>query len=127
MLLDVHWLRKDTPLVNVPKANYVKFKPAANKLRLCPHFITDIFALTMALNCSTFSRLILGAQAAAEACTKRAVHQTCGRYRVCRWYSGVTHEENKLEQVCVSLHPLHIHLHLPLLYRYEIMRRLKVT
>ncbi|XP_052475978.1 molybdenum cofactor biosynthesis protein 1 isoform X1 [Carassius gibelio] len=53
----------------------------------------------MALNCSTFSRLILVAQAAAEACTKRAVHLTCGRYRVCRWYSGVTHEENRVEQV----------------------------
>ncbi|XP_059375390.1 molybdenum cofactor biosynthesis protein 1-like isoform X3 [Carassius carassius] len=60
---------------------------------------TDIFASTMALNCSTFSRLILGAQAAAEACTKRAVHLTCGRYPVCRWYSGVTYEENRVEQV----------------------------
>uniref|UniRef100_A0A672SSE5 Molybdenum cofactor biosynthesis protein 1-like n=1 Tax=Sinocyclocheilus grahami TaxID=75366 RepID=A0A672SSE5_SINGR len=53
----------------------------------------------MALNCSTFRRLILGAQTAAEACTKRAVQQTCGRYRLCRWYSGVTHEEKRLEQV----------------------------
>ncbi|XP_042598877.1 molybdenum cofactor biosynthesis protein 1-like isoform X1 [Cyprinus carpio] len=53
----------------------------------------------MALNCSTFSRLILGAQTAAEACGKRAVQQTSGRYRVCRWYAGVTHEEKTLEQV----------------------------
>ncbi|KAK2878650.1 hypothetical protein Q8A67_019441 [Cirrhinus molitorella] len=53
----------------------------------------------MASNCSTFSRLIIGIQTAAEACTKRAVQQTCGRYRVCRWYSSVTHEENRLEQV----------------------------
>ncbi|XP_016300171.1 molybdenum cofactor biosynthesis protein 1-like isoform X1 [Sinocyclocheilus anshuiensis] len=51
------------------------------------------------MNCSTFRRLILGAQTAAEACTKRAVQQTCGRYRLCRWYSGVTHEEKRLEQV----------------------------
>ncbi|XP_059376813.1 molybdenum cofactor biosynthesis protein 1-like isoform X2 [Carassius carassius] len=53
----------------------------------------------MALNCSTFRRLILGAQTAAEACTKRPVQQICGRYRGCRWYSGVTHEEKTLEQV----------------------------
>ncbi|KAK7141903.1 hypothetical protein R3I94_011558 [Phoxinus phoxinus] len=56
----------------------------------------------MALNCSTFSRLISGAQTAAEACAQRAVQQTCGRYRVCRRYSSVTPEENRLEQVCVS-------------------------
>ncbi|XP_067224625.1 molybdenum cofactor biosynthesis protein 1 isoform X1 [Chanodichthys erythropterus] len=51
----------------------------------------------MAFNCSAFSRLILGAHTAAEACAKRAVRQTCGRYRVCRWYSSITHEENRLE------------------------------
>nr|ABU96048.1 molybdenum cofactor synthesis step-1 variant 1 [Danio rerio] len=55
----------------------------------------------MALNCNTFSRIIFGAHTAAEACVKfcRPVQQACGRYQMCRWYSGVTHEENRLEEV----------------------------
>ncbi|XP_051578387.1 molybdenum cofactor biosynthesis protein 1-like isoform X2 [Myxocyprinus asiaticus] len=56
----------------------------------------------MALNCSRLGRLIFGVHTSTEACSKRAVQQSCGGYRVGRWYCSVTHEEKRLEQGCVS-------------------------
>lgn len=87
----------------VPGELHVKFNAATRRADNVPVSAqTVISAFMMALNCSTFSRLISGAQTAAEACAQRAVQHTCGRYRVCRRYSSVTPEENRLEQVCVS-------------------------
>lgn len=93
---------KTHPLAHDQGELPVKFNAASTRADNVPLSAqTVIFAFTMALNCSAFSRLILGAHTAAEACAKRAVRQTCGRYRVCRWYSSITHEENRLEQVFV--------------------------
>ncbi|XP_052009513.1 molybdenum cofactor biosynthesis protein 1 isoform X3 [Xyrauchen texanus] len=56
----------------------------------------------MNLNCSRLGRLIIGAHTATEACSRRAVQQSCGGYKVRRWYCGVTYDEKRLEQVCVT-------------------------
>lgn len=50
----------------------------------------------MAFNCSRFYRLIFGAHTAAGACSKRVVQRSC---QVCRWFSGVTCKESRLQQV----------------------------
>lgn len=94
---------KTHPFVDVQGKLHVKFNAATAQADNVPLSAqTVIFALVMALKCSAFSRLILRAHTAAEACATRAVQQTCGRKSVCRWYSSITHEENRLEQVFVS-------------------------